>query len=39
LRKGEPELQAAIDKAIDKLRANGTLEKLSKKYFNADVTK
>ncbi|RMS85917.1 cystine ABC transporter substrate-binding protein [Pseudomonas savastanoi] len=39
LRKGEPELQAAIDKAIDKLRADGTLEKLSKKYFNADVTK
>ncbi|WP_024655868.1 cystine ABC transporter substrate-binding protein [Pseudomonas syringae USA007] len=39
LRKGEPELLAAIDKAIDKLRADGTLEKLSKKYFNADVTK
>ncbi|KPW89603.1 MULTISPECIES: cystine ABC transporter substrate-binding protein [Pseudomonas syringae group] len=39
LRKGEPELQAAIDTAIDKLRADGTLEKLSKKYFNADVTK
>ncbi|AHG43124.1 cystine transporter subunit [Pseudomonas syringae CC1557] len=39
LRKGEPELQAALNKALDKLRADGTLEKLSKKYFNADVTK
>ncbi|EKG41236.1 MULTISPECIES: cystine ABC transporter substrate-binding protein [Pseudomonas] len=39
LRKGEPELLAAIDKAIDKLRADGTLKKLSEKYFNADVTK
>lgn len=38
LRKGEPELLAAIDKAIDKLRADGTLKKLSEKYFNADVT-
>ena len=39
LRKGEPELLAAINKAIDKLRADGTLAKLSQKYFNADVTK
>jgi cystine transport system substrate-binding protein len=39
LRKGEPELLAAIDKAIDKLRADGTLKKLSEKYFSADVTK
>jgi cystine transport system substrate-binding protein len=39
LRKGEPELLAAIDKAIDKLRADGTLAKLSQKYFSADVTK
>ena len=38
LRKGEPELLAAIDKAIDKLRADGTLKKLSEKYFSADVT-
>ena len=35
LRKGEPELLAAIDK----LRADGTLKKLSEKYFSADVTK
>ncbi|EGH71849.1 transporter substrate-binding domain-containing protein, partial [Pseudomonas syringae] len=39
LRKGEPELLAAIDKAIDKLRADGTLKKLSEKYFNDDVTR
>jgi len=38
LRKGEPELLAAVNKAIDELRADGTLKKLSEKYFNADVT-
>ena len=39
LRKGEPELLEAIDKALDKLRADGSLAKLSEKYFGADVTK
>lgn len=39
LRKGEPELLAALNKAIDKLKADGTLTKLSEKYFGADVTK
>ena len=38
LRKGEPELLSAINQAIEKLRADGTLKKLSEKYFNADVT-
>ncbi|MDR0188038.1 cystine ABC transporter substrate-binding protein [Pseudomonas yamanorum] len=38
LRKGEPELLAAMNKALDELRADGTLKKLSEKYFNADVT-
>lgn len=38
LRKGEPELLAAINQAIDKLRADGTLKALSNKYFGADVT-
>jgi len=38
LRKGEPELLDAINKALDKLRADGTLAKLSEKYFGADVT-
>jgi cystine transport system substrate-binding protein len=31
-------LVAAINKAIDKLRADGTLAKLSQKYFGSDVT-
>ena len=39
LRKGEPELLEAINKALDKLKANGSLTKLSEKYFGADVTK
>ena len=38
LRHGETELLAAVNKAIDELRADGTLKKLSEKYFNADVT-
>ncbi|RMP62175.1 hypothetical protein ALQ18_04537 [Pseudomonas marginalis pv. marginalis] len=38
MRKGDPELLAAVNKAIDELRADGTLKKLSEKYFNADVT-
>ncbi|WP_339529302.1 cystine ABC transporter substrate-binding protein [Pseudomonas mucidolens] len=38
LRKGEPELLEAVNKALDTLRADGTLKKLSEKYFNADVT-
>ncbi|MFB4391686.1 MULTISPECIES: cystine ABC transporter substrate-binding protein [unclassified Pseudomonas] len=38
LRKDEPELLAAVNKALDELRADGTLAKLSEKYFGADVT-
>ncbi|MBU6955679.1 MULTISPECIES: cystine ABC transporter substrate-binding protein [unclassified Hahella] len=38
LRKGNPELLAAIDKAIAKMREDGTLQKLSEKWFKADVT-
>ncbi|MFC5694798.1 cystine ABC transporter substrate-binding protein [Pseudomonas sp. GCM10022186] len=38
LRKGNPELLAAIDKALAKLKADGTLKKLSEKWFKADVT-
>ena len=37
LRKGEPELLDAINQALDKLRADGTLARLSNKYFGADV--
>lgn len=38
LRKGEPELLAAIDQALATLKANGTLARLSTQYFGADVT-
>ncbi|MNM98102.1 Cystine-binding periplasmic protein precursor [compost metagenome] len=38
LRKGNPELLAAINQAIDKLRADGSLKALSEKWFKADVT-
>ena len=38
LRKGNPELLAAIDEALAKLKADGTLKQLSEKWFRADVT-
>lgn len=38
VRKGEPELLKAIDDALEKLRKDGTLAKLSKQWFSADVT-
>jgi cystine transport system substrate-binding protein len=38
-RKGSTELTAAVDKALDDLRADGTLAKISEKYFGTDVTK
>ena len=38
LSKGEPELLEALNKALDKLRADGTLKQISEKYFQADVT-
>ncbi|MGE8497527.1 MAG: cystine ABC transporter substrate-binding protein [Pseudomonas sp.] len=38
-RKGDPELLAAIDKALAKLSADGTLKQLSEKWFKADVTR
>ena len=38
-RKGSTELAAAVDKALADLRADGTLAKISEKYFGADVTK
>lgn len=38
LRKGDPQLLAALDKAIAKLRADGTLQAISQKWFKADVT-
>jgi cystine transport system substrate-binding protein len=38
LRKGNPELLAALDKALAKFKADGTLKALSEKWFKADVT-
>ncbi len=38
MRKGEPELLAAVNKAISDMMADGTYQKISKKYFNADVS-
>lgn len=38
-RKGSAELKAAVDKALTDLQADGTLAKISQKYFGADVTK
>jgi len=39
LRKGEPELLAAINQALEALRADGTLAKLSNKWFGSDITR
>ncbi|MBT2515168.1 amino acid ABC transporter substrate-binding protein [Arthrobacter sp. ISL-30] len=39
LRKGSTELTSAIDNALADLRADGTLAKISDKYFGTDVTK
>lgn len=38
IRKGNPELVAAVNQAIERMRKDGTLGKLSKKWFKADVT-
>ena len=39
LRKGSASLTDAINKALEELAADGTLAKISQKYFDADVTK
>ncbi|MDO5532710.1 amino acid ABC transporter substrate-binding protein [Sutterella sp.] len=39
LRKGNPELKAAIDKALAELAADGTLSKLSIKFLGTDASK
>ncbi|MFP3578822.1 amino acid ABC transporter substrate-binding protein [Arthrobacter sp. fls2-241-R2A-200] len=38
-RKGANELTNAVNKALDDLRTDGTLAKISEKYFGSDVTK
>ena len=37
MRKGQPQLKAAIDKAIDALIADGTYKKISEQYFGEDL--
>ncbi|WP_338557255.1 lysine/arginine/ornithine ABC transporter substrate-binding protein ArgT [Erwinia sp. E_sp_B04_7] len=37
MRKDDTELKAAIDKAFDEIRKDGTYDKLAKKYFDFDV--
>lgn len=39
IRKNEPELLDAINKALAEIKADGTYEKISQKYFGADVSK
>ena len=39
IRKGEPELLEAINKALVEIKADGTYDKISQKYFGADVSK
>jgi len=38
VKKGATKLIAAVDDALDELRADGTLAKISEKYFGEDVT-
>ena len=37
MRKGDTELKEKFNKAIDEIRANGTYDKIAKKYFDFDV--
>jgi L-cystine transport system substrate-binding protein len=39
VRKGQPELVDAINKALDEIKADGTYQKISDKYFGQDVSK
>ena len=38
IRKGEPELLAAINEALAEIRADGTYQEISEKYFGTDVS-
>lgn len=39
IRKGNPELKAAIDKALAEIKSDGTYQRISQHYFAADVSK
>ncbi|HHY46508.1 MAG TPA: amino acid ABC transporter substrate-binding protein [Firmicutes bacterium] len=38
-RKSDKKLQEAINKIVDEIKADGTMAKISKKWFGADITK
>lgn len=38
VRKGQPDLVAALNQALDAIKADGTYQKLSEKYFGTDVS-
>ena len=38
LRKGDTELRTALDDAYAKIKADGTFDKLQKKYFTTDIS-
>src|SRR5262245_31259747 len=38
VRKGDPELVAAINKALDEIKADGTYQKIAETYFGQDVS-
>jgi cystine transport system substrate-binding protein len=38
IRKNDPELQQAINKALKEIKADGTYQRISNKYFGADVS-
>lgn len=38
VRKGDPELVAAINKALEEIKADGTYKRISETYFGQDVS-
>jgi cystine transport system substrate-binding protein len=38
VRKGDPELVAAINKALEEIKADGTYKTIADKYFGQDVS-
>lgn len=38
IRKGDTDLKAAIDKALNEIKSDGTWQRISQKYFGADVS-
>jgi polar amino acid transport system substrate-binding protein len=38
LKKGNPKLQGALSKAVDELKADGTLASIGKRWFKEDIS-